>query len=326
MYRVYSKHAQNFVPLPDPVGPAGAPVLTDDLIWIDLEHPTADEESGLERALGIELPTREEMKDIEPSSRLYHEDGAAYLTGALLANADSDTPELTNVGFVLHHGRLVTIRYAEPRAFRLFSAFAQRTKTVLPSGNATLIALLEAMVDRNAEILEGAGASTDEISRGIFRTAGRRSGRQLEEALTRIALRQDLTGKCRESLVSIGRMVSFLLAAPEFAQDAAARQQLESVGRDVSSLTDHASFLSTRISFLLDAALGLVNIEQNQIIKIFSVVAVIFLPPTLVASSYGMNFHHMPELQWPYGYPMALGLMVVSAILPYLWFKRQGWL
>lgn len=326
MHRTYSNQRQSFgafgTAVPDHFG--------DDIIWIDLENPDAEEERALERCLGIELPTREEMKDIEPSSRLYQEDGVTYMTTALVWKAEADLSELTNVGFVLARNRLVTIRYAEPKSFRLFSAHAEREKTVLPDGVVTLVRLLEAVVDRTAEILEIAGAQVDQISREVFQERKdpkrRRSGRELELAMTQIALRQNLTAKVRESLVSLGRMISFLMVAPEVVGDGGIREHLKSISRDISSLTDHASFLMTNITFLLDASLGLVNIEQNQIIKIFSVVAVIFLPPTLVASSYGMNFRHMPELRWLFGYPMALVMMVISAVLPYLWFKRKGWL
>ncbi len=330
MHRVYSKVTQQFRNVERLTVESFGSALSDDVIWIDLDNPTLEEERSLERALGIELPTREEMKDIEPSSRLYREDGATYMTAALVWKVDTDAPELTNVGFVLWQNRLVTIRYAEPKPFRVFKAHAEREKTVLPSGAATLVTLLEAIVDRAAEILESTGVQVDDISRTIFQARRdpkrRRSGGELEEALTRIALRQNLTAKSRESLVSLGRMVSFLMVAPEMGEDREVREHLKSVSRDISSLTDHSSFVMTNISFLLDASLGLVNIEQNQIIKIFSVAAVIFLPPTLVASSYGMNFEHMPELRWLFGYPMALGMMVISAVIPFLWFKRQGWL
>lgn len=326
MHRLYSRATQQFYSLES----IGSTVLSDDIIWIDLDNPTVEEERGLERHLGVELPTRDEMKDIEPSSRLYREQDATYMTAALVWRVDSDTPELTNVGFVLTANRLVTIRYSEPKAFRVFKAHAERERTVLPSGAATIVTLLEGIVDRSAEILEQTGQQVDAISRGIFqsRAAGRprRTGRALEEALTRIAQRQNLMAKTRESLVSLGRMSSFLMVAPEIAGDSDLREHLKSVGRDISSLTDHSNFLMANISFLLDASLGLVNIEQNQIIKIFSVAAVIFLPPTLVASSYGMNFEHMPELRWMFGYPMAIGMMLVSAIIPYLWFKSKGWL
>jgi magnesium transporter len=326
MHRTYSSRLQKFRSVetftPEQLG--------EDIIWIDLDSPDPEEERAVERFLGIELPTREEMRDIEPSSRLYQEDGATFMTTALVWRAETDTPELTNVGFVLSKGRLVTVRYAEPKAFRLFTANAEREKIILPDGTVVLVTLLEAIVDRTAEILELAGSQVDQISREVFQERAdarkRRSGGALEAAMTRIALRQNLTAKVRESLVSLGRMVSFLMVAPEVVQDRELREHLKSVSRDISSLTDHASFLMTNINFLLEAALGLVNIEQNQIIKIFSVVAVIFLPPTLVASSYGMNFRFMPELGWIFGYPLALVMMVISALIPYLWFKRKGWL
>jgi magnesium transporter len=326
MHRTYSSRLQTFRSIealtPEELG--------DDIIWIDLDSPDPEEERAVERCLGIDLPTREEMRDIEPSSRLYQEDGATFMTTALVWRAETDTPELANVGFVLSKNRLVTIRYAEPRAFRLFTAHAEREKTRLPNGTVILVTLLETIVDRTAEILEVAGGQVDSISREVFqeRQDGRRrrAGGNLEAAMTQIALRQNLTAKARESLVSLGRMVSFLMVAPEVVNDREIREHLKSVSRDLSSLTDHASFLMSNINFLLEASLGLVNIEQNQIIKIFSVVAVIFLPPTLVASSYGMNFRFMPELDWVLGYPMALLMMVISALLPYLWFKRKGWL
>ncbi len=324
VHRAYSNRTQQL----QPFSAAGMAAISDDIIWIDLDHPTVDEERTVERCLGIELPTPDEMKDIEPSSRLYQEDGASYMTASVLWRADTEQPETTAVGFILHQNRLVTIRYAEPKPFRAFAAHAERERTVLSSGAATLAALLEAMVDRTAEILERTGAQVDEISRRIFQRRHdrrrRRSSEELEQAMADIAFHQNVTAKSRDSLVSLGRMVSFAMLAPELVADSETREHLKTVSRDISSLTDHASFLANYVSFLGDAALGLIHVEQNQIIKIFSVAAVIFLPPTLVASSYGMNFKHMPELGWLLGYPTAIGLMIVSAVIPYLLFKRRG--
>lgn len=325
MIRLYSARTQQFLEH-DPMQPI---VLGPDIVWIDLESPPAELECDIESQLGIELPTREEMKDIEPSSRLYQEDGAYYMTATLLHRADSDEPETTNVAFVLYRNRLVTIRYAEPKPFRAFMGFAERERSVLSDGANTLVLLLEAIVDRTAEVLERTGTEVDLLSRRVFR---RRSdsrkprGREIEQALTDIAFHQNLTAKARESLVSLGRMVSFAMLADTGEEQHEYRNHLKTVGRDIDSLTNHASFLLSNMNFLLDAALGLITVEQNQIIKIFSVAAVIFLPPTLVASSYGMNFEHMPELRWLYGYPVAIALMVVSALIPYLLFKRKGWL
>lgn len=326
MHRLYSRATQQFS---SPTEIATA-TISDDVIWIDLDHPTIEEERELEQRLGYDLPTRDEMKDIEPSSRLYRESGATYMTAALVWQADAELPELTNVSFVLARNRLVTIRYSEPKAFRVFNAYAQRERTVLASGAATLVTLLEAIVDRSAELLEQTALQVDSISQDVFverkDALTKRSGKNLELALKHIAKLQNLMSKTRESLVSLGRLSSFLMVAPEIVDDAEQRVHLKSVTRDIESLTNHSSFLMTNISFLLDASLGLVNIEQNQIIKIFSVAAVIFLPPTLVASSYGMNFEHMPELRWLFGYPMAMVMMIVSALMPFLWFRRKRWL
>lgn len=325
MHRLYARSTQQFTLAENVIGE-----INDDVIWIDLDHPTSEEERALEQMLGYNLPTRDEMKNIEPSSRLYREGGATYMTAALVWRVESELPELTDVSFVLARNRLVTIRYSEPEAFKVFMAYAERAQTVLPSGAATLVTLLEAIVDRNAEILEQAALQVDVISREIFaeerdlRT--RRAGKNLALALKQIARRQNITAKTRESLVSLGRVASFLTVAREIAESSDLREHLKSVSRDISSLTDHSSFVMANVNFLLDASLGLVNVEQNQIIKIFSVAAVIFLPPTLVASSYGMNFTFMPELQWLFGYPMAILMMVVSAAIPFLWFKRKGWL
>lgn len=325
MIRLYSNQTQRFQEL----GPGNAFLLAEDIIWIDLLSPEGDDVGELEAQLGIDLPTRDELKDIEPSSRLYQEDGATYMTATLLYKADSDEPETTNVAFILHRQRLLTIRHAEPRPFRAFMGYAGRERTHLADGGQVLVHLLEAIVDRNAEVLERTGAEVDSISRRIFsrRSDKRRSrGADIEKALTDIAWHQNITAKARESLVSLGRLVSFAMLAELKNSGHGYRDHLKSIGRDMDSLTSHASFLLSNMNFLLDAALGLINVEQNQIIKIFSVAAVIFLPPTLVASIYGMNFEFMPELHWIHGYPLALGLMLLSALLPYWFFKRRGWL
>ena len=191
-----------------------------------------------------------------------------------------------------------------------------------------LLGLLEAVVDRAADILERIGADVDAISREVFQqgTDAKRST-DFQSVLSKVGRKGDLCSKARESLVSIGRIATFLMQvamdnnwAPEI------RARFKTLGRDVHSLTDHASFLASKIAFLMEATLGMIGIEQNAIIKIFSVAAVVFLPPTLIASIYGMNFEHMPELEWSLGYPWALGLMLVSAFLPYWYFKRKGWL
>jgi magnesium transporter len=291
-----------------------------DALWLDLLDPTREEELAVEEALGLELPTREEMREIEPSSRLYQANGATYMTATLLARRDGDGRTDAPVTFVLAKGLLITIRYAELKAFDLFAERAQSLGVA--SSASCLFNLLDAVVERLADLLENTGEAVEAVSTAIF---SRPKGAQFEALLTDLARAQSLTSMTRNSLVSLARVFSFAGLAPEIAADPECLAHLKTLQRDGQSLTEHAGFQSSHIAFLLDAALGLINIEQNGIIKFFSVAAVILMPPTLVASVYGMNFHHMPELSWRVGYPMALGMMAVSAIVPILWFKRRGW-
>src|SRR5690348_9310566 len=306
--------------------------LPEDAVWVDLVRPTREEELFVERALHVSLPTREEMQEIEPSNRLYQEDGGLFMTVNMLAKADSPLPESTAITFVLLRQRLVTIRYEEPKAFRTFAGHVERHRELGVSGASLLVGLLEAIVDRTADILERIGVDIDALSRSIFIGNGSGSGgapgspRDFTDALTRMGRHHDLTSKARESLVSLSRLLSFLTLPADVRNDEELREHVRGLVRDAASLTDHATFISGNISFLLNATLGLVNVEQNAIIKIFSVAAVVFLPPTLVASIYGMNFKEIPELGWHLGYVWALLLMVLSAVLPYLYFKRRGWL
>jgi len=297
--------------------------------WADLHHPSTEEEASLEAKLGVDIPTREEMEEIEISSRLYHEDGAVFMTATLPAHTETDEPEMAPVTFVLVGEQLITVRYHEPRAFHTFPIRAQKTPMGFTGGESVLIALLEAIVDRLADILERAGGDIDRTSRLIFRP---RDAPALEKGgfqsiLHAIGRKGDLTSNVRHSLVTLDRVIAFLShVTAQRKSDKEIRTRLKTLARDTHSLTDHAGFLSQKITFLLDATLGMLNIEQNAIIKIFSVAAVVFLPPTLIASIYGMNFEHMPELEWLLGYPFALLLMVGSAILPFWYFKHRGWL
>lgn len=295
-------------------------------LWLDLVNPTRAEEAAVEKVLGLDIPTREEMSEIEISSRLYLEDGGTFMTAILPAHTDGDDPEMEPVTFVLTPGHLVTIRYHEPRAFSSFPSRAERTGLDLPSSESVLVALLEAVVDRLADILERAGSDIDVISRRIFRPEDR-AARDNQKSLEEIGRKGDLTSNIRDSLLTLERLVGFLSHVTiQRKSPNEIRERVKTLARDIRSLLDHAGFMSQKVTFLLDATLGMINIEQNAIIKIFSVAAVIFLPPTLIASIYGMNFAHMPELDWLLGYPFAISLMVISAILPYAYFKRQGWL
>lgn len=302
----------------------------DAIVWVDLLRPTVADEQTIEAWLGIGIPTREEMEEIEISSRLYAEDGALFMTATLPAHTDDDAPSMSPVTFVLAGARLVTIRYHEPRAFGTFPLRAQKVATGCTTSETILLGLLETIVDRLADVLERAGRDVDQISRDIFQTTTskpKKRDQNFQNLLKTIGRKEDLTSNIRDSLMTLQRLTGFLgnaLTLDKNGKDVRAR--VKTLSRDVSSLSDHAAFMSQKITFLLDATLGMINIEQNAIIKIFSVAAVVFLPPTLVASIYGMNFDLMPELKWTMGYPFALFLMVLSAALPYLYFKRRGWL
>src|SRR5215813_6843015 len=275
-------------------------------VWLDLVTPNQGEDKLVERAIGIAVPTREEMQEIEVTSRLYVENSARYMTATLMCQSDTANPKTTAVTFILADNKLVTVRYDEPRPFTIVGTKLARICPPSVSGQSVLIDLLDAVVDRAADILERIGAEVDQVSHDIFepeKTPTDRS-RSSKDLLTTIGRKGDLTSKVRESLVSIGRLLLFLAnEADTLRWPKEARAQLKGMQRDVQSLSDHATYLSNKITFLLDAVLGMVSLEQNNIIKIFSVVAVVFMPPTLVASIYGMNFHHMPELDWNFGYP-----------------------
>jgi magnesium transporter len=298
-------------------------------VWFDLVNPAPGEDKLIERRLGIAVPTREEMQEIEVSSRLYTEHHARFMTATLMCNSDTAVPKTTAVTFILAKHCLVTVRYDDPRPFMITSNKLTRICPANVTGETVLMELLDAVIDREADLLERIGIDVDQVSHDIFDPHGRgpEQGQSYMETLKTIGSKGDLTSKVRESLVSLGRLLLFLANEAEgmrWLKDV--RLQLVSMQRDVQSLSDHATYLSNKITFLLDALLGVVTLEQNNVIKIFSSAAVVLLPPTLVATVYGMNFKNMPELDWQYGYPIALFLMVVAAIVPYLYFKWKKWL
>jgi magnesium transporter len=298
-------------------------------VWFDLVTPTMGEDKLLEATLGIAIPTREEMQEIEISSRLYVENGARYMTATLMCQSETATPKTTAVTFILAEHKLITVRYDEPRPFTLIGIKLARQCTPTVSGESIMMELLDAVIDRAADILERAGAEIDKVSHDIFEPEGRRANRSItyHYIFKRIGRKGDLTSKVRESLLSIGRLVLFLAnEADGLKWPKEMRQQLKSMQRDVQSLSDHVSYLGNKVTFLLDAMVGVISVEQNNIIKLFSVAAVVLMPPTLIASIYGMNFKNMPELGWEFGYPMAIILMVIAAILPYWFFKWKRWL
>ena len=302
--------------------------ITEQTVWIDLLNPKPAEETKIERALKIDVPTREEQQEIEASSRLYQENGAQFMTATVLHQTETSEPVATPITFILAGNRLITLRYAEPRAFAIFAGRCGR-ETNLTNGTVVLIGLIETIIDRMADFIERIQGEVDALSHSIFEIKGGTASRQrrFDVLLKSIGREGELTSRARESTHSLGRLLTFLThAANERKEDKLLKARIRTAARDVVSLADHVTFLAGKIVFLLDATLGMINIQQNDIIKIFSIAAVVFLPPTLVASVYGMNFESMPELKWLMGYPFALVLMVLSAVLPYLFFKRKGWL
>jgi magnesium transporter len=293
----------------------------DRVVWFDLFEPNAAEEAALERMLGIEVPTREDMQEIEESSRLYREGTAVYMTALLPAGSETGSVVLGPVTFILSGQRLVTVRYHAPKAFKTFPARAEKIAVGCTDGTTVLLALLDAAVDRLADILEFVGRDIGQLSREVFKATGG-TGADFSGVLRSIGRQGELVSHVHDSLVTLERLIAFHGAV----SGKESRSRDKTLARDAHFLTEHADFLSQKITFLLDATLGMISIEQNAIIKIFSVAAVIFLPPTLVASIYGMNFAVMPELHWLFGYPFALGLMVLSAVLSYWIFKSRGWL
>ena len=311
--------------------PVTAGTIPADALWIDLYEPTPEEEKLVESTLGIDVPTREEMKEIEASNRLYEDGGALYMTITIVTRLDTDLPVNSQVTFILGRNKLITNRYVDPLPFRRFVGYAEKHPNVCASAQALLAGLVEAIINRIADVLERVGVNLDGLSEEVFsapagRTSARSRSRDSRVVLTGVGQNGELTSKARESLVSLGRLLAFLQQSSEIPTQGDLRARLRTLGRDVLALSDHATFLASKTTFLLEATLGMLNIEQNNIIKIFSIATSVFLPPTLIASIYGMNFHFMPELDWPWGYPLAVVLMVVSAILPLVYFKRRGWL
>jgi magnesium transporter len=304
--------------------------LAPDIVWVDMRDPSAEEVGFVERALGIVVPTREEMQEIEASARVYEEAGALVLTATVLIHVDTPPIDTAEITFILKDDRLVTLRYADPQPFRTLATRLERLGGVPPSGTAALFWLLDQVIARAADVLERVSQDVDALSALIFAQGRAKGGERpdLVEAIGRIGRDGDTTSKVRESLHTLQRVLlaigtSELLPASARKE---ARTKAKALNRDVHSLMEHTGFVTSNVNLLLDATLGMINIEQTNIIKTFSVLAIVFLPPTMIASIYGMNFDIMPEIHWRLGYPFALLLMVASAVLPYWFFKHKRWL
>jgi len=305
--------------------------LPDQVIWLDLIDPSDDECRLVESLTKIRLPTKEMLSEIEVSSRLIVERGVLYLSTPAVAKGDLDRPEISPVGFVLAPRFLVTVRYAQLASFDSIAAQVRADDT-LDCSIGIFAALLEAMVDRGADMLEHLGARIDKVSKSVFhgnpssRRHPARSTAHLRQILSGIGMNGEHLAQARDVLLGVGRLASFV---GDIAQDwipDAFRARLDAVAKDVASLNDYETHLSDKVQFLLDAVLGFISIEQNDLFKVLTIVSVIGVPPTLLAGVWGMNFKTMPELNWDWGYPLAWLAIILSTALPLLWFKRRGWL
>ncbi|TPQ51479.1 magnesium transporter [Prosthecomicrobium hirschii] len=326
MLTVYSCRGAGLVRHADPQSGE----MPDDAVWFDLVEPTVEEDRLVERIMGVAIPTREDMREIEASSRLYQEDGACYMTATILCQVDSGQPRTTEVTFILAGSRIATVRYEESRPFSQFQVRAGKPGAGVDDAHSILLGLLDAIIDRIADVLERVGAEVEQISGQVFTAEiGQKSERDKDygRVIRSIGQQGNLIAKIQESLVSLSRLAGFF--AEEAGRNGGKKDEkahTKTIAQDIRSLSEHAVALDNKVTFLLDATLGLVSLQQNTIVKIFSILAVVFMPPTLIASIYGMNFHAMPELDQPWGYPMALGLMLASVAVTYAVFKWRSWL
>jgi magnesium transporter len=315
--------------LHETVDDLSAATLSPEVIWIDLCSPTPEEIAFVERVTKLHVPTRAEISEIEVSSRLTIEDDVLYLSTPISYRAGGVRPASTPVGFVLSQALLITVRFENLPAFAGFKDRCFAGHTVHPSSGGLFIGLLEAVVDRMADVLEHVGSQLDEVSQVVFHapdtTTAKAPATDLQKTLQSLGRSGEILSKIRDSLLGIGRIVPFVRGLSTEWMPAEVGQHLKTLRDDIASLNDYDSYLNSKVQFLLDATLGLINIEQNNIMKVLTVVSVVGVPPVLIAGIYGMNFKVMPELDWAWGYPYAIVLMIVTALIPLFWLKRRGW-
>ena len=301
-------------------------------VWLDLEQASEAERAQVAAATGLRVPDRHEVAEIETSSRLVRADGMLVLSTPMPSRSPDGSLTAEPLAFVLSPDRLITVRFAPSP---VFEDFAARWRTEEPpgavSGLVPFLGLLEALVDRLADVLEQIGGEMDTLSAELFargadaRASSRRRDAFLQASLAEIGRKGARISQLRDGLLGVGRIVRFVPEAADWV-DEAGRRRLATLDRDVASLNDYDSQLTGKVQFLLDATLGFISIEQNNTIKVLTVVSIVGIPPTFVASLYGMNFHNMPELGWRYGYQYGLSLIALSIVVPLLVFWRRGWI
>ena len=304
--------------------------LPDDVIWIDLLNPSDDEKALVERHTGLRVPSKEALSEIESTSRLIADHGVIYLSTPLVAQGDTADYYLSPAGFILSSRLLITVRFAELSIFNVVAAKVRADESIR-SGAGVFTTLMEALVDRGADVLERLAEELNRLSKSVFRgKAGKarhtaRSTAALRHALTAIGTIGDRSSQARDVFLGVDRIVPFVVGLkpdwiiPEF------EHRLAAITKDVASLNAYEEHLANKVQFLLDAVLGYITIEQNDLFKILTIVSVVGIPPTLMAGVWGMNFKSMPELNWVWGYPFAWAIIVLSAVIPVIWFKWRGW-
>jgi magnesium transporter len=307
--------------------PNTVPTSTD-AVWVDLLDPTEAERDEVRASTGLRLPDKGDIEEIESTSRVYVDGDALYLSTPMLTGDDCLTDGITTVGFVLTPKLLVTIRFAPVAAF---DAVRERYgKVAKPSASDAFLVLLETVVDHAADALERAGAELDGISRAAFRAERpakhSKMSKELHASLRKLGRLSDGISHLRDTLLGMGRIGAFVHETSRETHLTGALPRLNAIRGDIGSLNDYQAHLSGKVQFLLDATLGFISIQQNDIVKTLTVVSVVGVPPVLIAGIYGMNFHRMPELDWPLGYPFALALILVSALVPLAWLKWRGWM
>jgi magnesium transporter len=292
-------------------------------VWVDLTDPNDEERAWVKSIYGVTLPGEDEVKDIEASARYYEaENGDLHLRTDFLLEEGDGPSRIVTVAFILARNMLFSVHTHDLPIFRLVRMRARSRPGSITDYKDVLLDLYATDAEYSADALEGIYQSLEEVSRSVLQTE--LSDQDAAQVLTAIAREEDLNGRIRRNMMDTRRAVSFLMRGRLLNSD-----QFEDgrqILRDIESIDGHTAFLFDKINFLMDATVGFININQNKIIKIFSVASVAFLPPTLIASIYGMNFSLLPELNWKFGYPFALVLMLGSAIAPFWYFRRRGWL
>ena len=290
-------------------------------IWVDLEAPTPAEKSWVAGRFNLVIPDDIVDEDLEESARFYEEEGAIHLRSDFLID-DGETPRNVRVAFILYRNVLISVHREDLPVFRLLRMRARRIPALIEDAKDVLLKLYDADAEFSADTLERIYDSLEAVSKRVLKS--QMNDEAAAGVLAAIARQEDLNGRIRRNVMDTRRAVSFMMRARML--NAEQFEEARQILRDIDSLDSHTAFLFDKINFLMDATVGFININQNKIIKIFSVASVALLPPTLIASIYGMNFHDMPELSWKLGYPFAIGLMVVSIITPFWYFRRKGWL